>query len=124
MKKMKIRPWYGLFGLLGFLGCLYFVFQEAFLLCFFSFFGFFAFYWEGKMQGEQADERLIANQLKAKNRAAVLSWGPLWVFFLFAWPRLPQEIGYPALGIAVALCFGLQMVLNSYLTYRFDKEES
>lgn len=37
MKKMKIRPWYGLFGLLGFLGCLYFVFQEAFLLCFFPF---------------------------------------------------------------------------------------
>lgn len=126
--QFPIKPWMGILGLLGFWGLYYFAPQNngnPGTLAFFGFFSFFSFYWAGKLSKEKADERLVANQLKAQQIAAIV---PLVLLFtgnilLYNYVgRENPEKAYAILIAAISLSFALSLNLASFLTYRFDQK--
>lgn len=125
-KILKTKPWMGCLGLLGLVGLLYFYTHEPVVLVFFVFFSFFSFFWDSKFEQEMSDERLIANQLKARNIAfrtltvlCILS-----VVFISNWVgKFNPDIAYPCLIAAISIALAVSSNMSSYLAYKYDKED-
>ena len=116
----------GLCGIMGFLGFLGFLFREPTFYTFFAFFGFFSWYWWGKLKIEQWDERLIANQLRATNKAMRLCFGLVYGGMIISANSIADnniDTAYAILVIIVSLGFATALNLIAYLTWKYDQED-
>lgn len=114
MRKIKIKPWYGLlgfFGLLGFMGLV-----DSNFYMFFMFFGFFGFYWEAKINYDLDDERLQYNTMRAKSKLLDIS-SVLMVVFIMA---CNYGVTADLLKIILSLYFAILIAGRAYLTYYYD----
>ena len=122
----KLHPAMGLLGILGFMGILGFTLNQPSFCTFFAFFGFFSWFWWGKLSNEPWDERLIANRLRATNKAFSLCFGFVFIGIVLV-TSLPgfQETGFAlhVLISIVSLGFAAGLVLTSYLTNKYDQED-
>ncbi len=122
----KLHPAMGLMGFLGFLGILGFTFNQPSFCTFFAFFGFFSWFWWGKLSNEPWDERLIANQLRATNKAFSLCFSIVFAgMVLIGLLSRLQETGFAIhlLISIVSLGNGTAMTLTAYLTNKYDQED-
>jgi nicotinamide riboside transporter PnuC len=121
----KLHPAMGLLGCLGFQGILGFTLNQPAFCTFFAFFGFFSWFWWAKLSNEPWDERLLANRLRATNKALSLCFGIVFVGMVLV-SSLPdfQETGFALhlLISIVSLGFATAMVLTVYLTNKYDQE--
>lgn len=113
-----------LYGLFGFLGFLYFSLRDPVVLVFFLFFGFFSFYWDGKLEKERKDERLMMCRLKA----ITIAFRVLFVITLFSLVFIGSWVGksdpakaYAFLTATISLGIVLSANLASFLAYKFFK---
>ena len=125
-KRRNIHPAMGFFGLFGFMGLLGIAFNEPTFYSFFSFFGFFSWYWWGKLSKEQWDERLVANQLRATNKAMGLCFGFVFSGMILSGNFIGSHntaLAYPILIAIVSLGFAAALNLAAYLTWKYDRED-
>ena len=125
-QRRKIHPAMGACGLLGFMGFLGIAFNEPTFCSFFSFFGFISWYWYGKLAREQWDERLVANQLRATNKAMSLCFSSIFAGMILIGNFIGFDntaLAYPALIILVSLGFATAFNLTAYLTWKYDRED-
>lgn len=125
-QQRKIHPAMGILGILGGLGILGFIFKEPIFCSFFGFFGFCSWFWWGKLSKEQWDERLVANQLRATNKAMTAC-----IVFIYAGMILlgnfisshNMALAYPLLISIVSLGYAIALNLSAYLTWKYDRED-
>jgi len=122
----KLHPAMGLLGCLGFQGILGFTLNQPAFCTFFAFFGFFSWFWWAKLSNEPWDERLLANRLRATNKALSLCFGIVFVGMVLV-SLLPgfQETGFAlhVLISIVSLGFATASNLTAYLTNKYDQED-
>lgn len=117
--KKKRRTVYFYFGFLGFFGLLGFTQAPIFLLNF-ALFACFANFWWNKL-GDEEDERLIKNRLKAANLSFKICFSFLFLLSLGVGQlNLSSTYLYRLELLFIALSFAIAVNLWAYLTYYFD----
>lgn len=120
-----VKSWMGILGFLGLLGMISFPLKEPTFLLFFTFFGFFSFYWWGKMSGEEEDERMAENYLKASsfsNRAgfSIIFIGAILLNSSFG--NISIDNKYAILLILIAISFATANIMTAFLTHKYDTQ--
>lgn len=134
--KKAIGKYQWCLGFLGFLGFAGFLknfdgSQATTFYLFFAFFSFFGSYWEYKLQQEKEDERLIENRLRANSLSFRVSLLVIWIGAVLTNTVLPRfftqmksvQNRYSIALIFIGFGFAVGIILQSYLTYKYDTEE-
>ena len=123
---IKIHPAMGLLGCLGFMGILGFTLNQPASCAFFNFFGFFSSFWWRTLSNEPWDERLLANRLRASNKAMTLCFSIVFLGMVLVGllPALRNtEFAIHLLISIVSLGFATASNLTAYLTSKYDRED-
>lgn len=124
VRKRKINIILGFCGLLGLIGPIAYNYtKEPFMICFIAFIGFFGFFFENKIPYDRKNEKFIVNENKARIFSTRFALMAIIFCMIISFNISNVKSAYIFLIGAISVIWGLVVLANQYLLYRFMKQE-
>lgn len=124
VRKKKVNTILGFCGLLGMIGPIaYYYTKEPFMICFIAFIGFFGFFFENKIPDDRKNEKFLVNENKARIFSTRFALMAIIFCMIISFNISNVKSAYTFLIGAISVIWGLVILVNQYLLYRFMKQE-